>query len=258
MRHKYIFLFFLSWPILAIFFSFYFSLTAFLSPIIFFGIPSLFLSLLKPQFTKKAFFASLLIEPFMIIVDYIAQITHTWVWPMPQSLFEFKIFHYVSIESLVWGFLQTYLVIIFFQFFFDYATVNKVWNKRSENALLITISLCFIFAFFLFFLPNLLKIPFWYITFGIFLITPFVVLEKVNYPKMFSQIFKAGIYFFYLNFTYEITALRIGWWSFPSKEFIGYVSFFNVTFPFEEFFFWLILFGLAILSYYEYFFNNER
>ena len=80
----------------------------------------------------------------------------------------------------------------------------------------------------------------------------------MNHPKMNVKFFKTAAYFFYLTFIYEVTALQLGWWDFPSTNFIGWVSIFNVRFPLEELIFWLFLFAMAILTYYEYFADDEK
>lgn len=255
MKHKKIFIFFLLWPLLAAWVSFTYKVNAFISPLLFFGIPSILLSVLKKTYVKKSFFATLLMFPFAIIADYIAEKTRAWVWPLPHSVFPFKIFTYVPVESVIWAFLQIYFVVIFFQFFFGKAMIKS--PKRTKSAIYAAISIIFAFLIALFFFPNFLNIPYWYFIFGCIFLVP-VILEDLRYPKVFSRISHVLLYFFYVNFSYEITALKLGWWAFPIKEYIGHVSFLGVTFPFEEFFFWILLSALVILSYYEYFLNNER
>lgn len=251
-------LFFVLWPIVAVWLSFTFSINASLSPFVFYGPQAILLSLYRPPRIKKSLFVSLFVIPFMIICDYVAQRTGTWLWPLPDSVFPFRLFNYVSIEVLIWAFLHVYLVIMFYQYFFEKTFMKKFWDKRSKEALFGTIFIFLSFLIVLIAYPNVLNIPYWYSVFGIIGILPVVIFEDFGYPTLFPKLLKTAIYFFYLNFIYEITALKVGWWSFPSTQFIGQMSFFGVTFPFEEFFFWLVLFTLAILSYYEYFFNRER
>lgn len=256
-KHRINLFFFLLWPIIAAWISFNFPINALFSSIIFYGIPAALLSLYRPEYVKKSLFVSFSPLPLLVIVDYIAERTGIWFWPLPDSVFP-KLFNYVSIEVLLWGFLHTYVVVLFFQYFFEKTFIKKILTKRSREALFGTSVIFIIFLIALILYPAILNIPYWYIIFGTVGILPIVIFEDLRYPRIFQRLLKTGAYFFYLNFTYEITALKIGWWSFPSKQFIGYISFFEVTFPFEEFFFWLILFTLAILSYYEFFFNRER
>ncbi len=255
-RNKFNVIFFLVWPFVAVFLSFRFSINAFYSPIIFYGIPAILLSIQKPKNIYKALAVSLLSIPAIVIIDYIAELTGIWAWPLPQSLFP-RLFNLVSLEVILWVYLHFYFVIIFYEYFFE-KKKEHIWHPRSKKIVSFTLILFAIFIITLVIYPHILRIPYWYFIFGILFILPPVVMEEINFPRTFLKLIKTAIYFFYLNFAYEITALKIGWWSFPSKQFVGNVTFFGVTFPFEEFFFWIILFTLAMLSYYEYFFDDEK
>lgn len=246
------------WPVIASWLSFTLSLNAFLSPFIFFGVPALLLSFYKPTRVKQALLASACMLPFMAIIDYVAQNTHTWLWPLPASIIPFKLFGVVSVEVLLWIFLHVYVVILYYQYFYEKKYIFVLWNKRVKELVIATLILFVVFIALVFLVPGLLLIPYWYLVFGIVAIVPVVILEEMRYPLIFLKLLKVAIYFFYLNLAYEFTALKIGWWSFPSRQFLGHISFLGVTMPFEEFFFWLMLLTLAILSYYEYFFNREK
>ena len=102
-----------------------------------------------------------------------------------------------------------------------------------------------------------LDIPYFYLTAGIVLGIIPISIVLFEYPRLIAKFFKTAAYFFYLNFAYEITALKLGIWDFPGDQFIGWVTFFGMRFPFEEFFFWIILGAIAMLSYYE-FFDDDR
>ncbi len=92
----------------------------------------------------------------------------------------------------------------------------------------------------------------------ILLIIPLLIVLFI-YPKLSSKFFKTGVYFFLMAMIYELTALKLGWWHFPREtKFIGWVSILGLQFPFEEFFFWMILCAMAILSYYEFFADDRK
>jgi len=61
-----------------------------------------------------------------------------------------------------------------------------------------------------------------------------------------------------LSFTYELTALHLGLWSFPGEHFIGWVDILGYRFPFEEFFFFIVLASIAGLAYYEFFDDDQK
>lgn len=257
-NHSLLLIFFLLWPIIASWISLNYPINAFFSCIVFFGIPSLILSILRPERIKKTFYVSLILVPFMAVVDYVAEKTGTWIWPLPDSIIPFRFFNVVSVEVLLWIFLHVYVVVMFYQYFFEKKYIERFWDKRAKEALISTLLFfaCFVFAFIFF--PKKLEVSYWYFIFGSIGILPVVILEDMGYPLVFPKLLKTAIYFFYLNLTYEIVALKVGWWTFASNQFIGNMHLFGVQFPFEEFFFWIILFSLAILSYYEYFFNREK
>lgn len=256
-QYKIDLIFFLVWPLVAAGSAFSFPVNAFLSPLLFYGVPAILLSFRRPRFIKKALVFSLFSIPFIVVVDYIAELTGTWLWPIPDTVFSHKVFDYVSFEVIIWVFLHFYIVVLFYEYFFDKHVVDKLWYPKSNKALLLALAIFSVFLVTLLFYPVALVIPHWYLIFGSILILPPILFEEFKFPKVFFKIIKAATYFIYINFVYEVVALKIGWWSFPSEEFIGWVSFLGTNFPFEEFFFWIILFTLAILSYYEYFFDNE-
>jgi hypothetical protein len=59
----------------------------------------------------------------------------------------------------------------------------------------------------------------------------------------------------YLSF--ELAALETNLWSFPG-HYIGTVSVFGLTFPFEELFFWVLSSSTAAAAYYEYFIDDGK
>ncbi len=109
-----------------------------------------------------------------------------------------------------------------------------------------------------FFLPSLLNIPYFYLWFGIILLLVPVVAQFMTHSRMDMKILKTSAYFFYLTFIYEVTALQLGWWDFPGSKFIGWVTILGVKFPIEELAFWIFLFSMAIISYYEFFDDDEK
>ena len=63
-------------------------------------------------------------------------------------------------------------------------------------------------------------------------------------------------FFLFYSLLYEITAMKLGWWSFPG-EYIGLVTILE-TFPIEEFIFWILLFAMAVLTFFEYTEDDEK
>ena len=84
------------------------------------------------------------------------------------------------------------------------------------------------------------------------------VVELFRRPTLLPKLLVVGLYFAYLTICYELTALKLGWWVFPGFQYIGMVSILGINFPFEEFFFWILLFAVGILAYYEPFDDDEK
>ncbi|MCR4325508.1 MAG: hypothetical protein NUV59_01745 [Patescibacteria group bacterium] len=247
----------LIFPAFGVLFSYFLNINAFNSVMVFFGVPSLYLTIRAFRHARKAILFSLIAStPAIIVIDYIAQSTGQWI--IPDSILPFRLLGVVTIEVVVWAVLNFYLVVMFYEHFLDRHFTNGVWYPRMKYLTAFTTGTLLIFFVLYFYLPTSLGIPYFYLVFGTTLILLPVVIQMFTHAKMDLKFFKAAAYFFYLTFLYEVTALQLGWWNFPSLEFIGWVSIFNVSFPIEELLFWLFLFAMAILSFYEFFDDDER
>lgn len=76
-------------------------------------------------------------------------------------------------------------------------------------------------------------------------------------PKLIRKMAETAIYFFFLYFIFEIVAVQLKWWIYPGNNYVGWVTIFNTTFPFEELFFWMMFYAASLVSYYEIFVNDE-
>lgn len=46
-------------------------------------------------------------------------------------------------------------------------------------------------------------------------------------------------------------------WVYEGNNYIGWISLFNTSFPFEELFFWMMFYAASIVSYYELFIDDH-
>lgn len=219
--------------------------------LLFFGIPALYLSIRGRQYVKSALvFSGIISLPAIVIVDYIAHLNEQWL--IPSSVLPFRLFGFVTLEVIVWAFFQLYFTAIFYEYFFDKTVNRKLWTGRVRTLLAFAIGIFTLFLGLLIFRPQTFVIPYFYFFFGTFGILLPTLLYASLRPGLVGKIAKVGAYFFYLALLYELTALSLGWWSFPSAQFIGWVEIIGIRFPFEEFFFWLVLFSAWIVSAYEF------
>jgi hypothetical protein len=246
----------LIYPIIGAIGSHLLNINAFGSVMVFFGLPSLYLTIRAIKYAKRSIIFSIISSvPLIIIIDYIAHLTDQWI--IPNSILP-RIFQYITVEVIVWAILNCYFVIMFYEYFLHHHFTKKLWSNKLRYLFIFGLFLFVLFLFAYNFAPAYLHIPFFYLWFGLILILIPIILQLFTHPKFVSKFFETAAYFFYLTLTYEITALQLGWWDFPGEKFIGWISFFNIRFPVEELVFWLLLFAMCILTFYEYFDDEEK
>lgn len=228
----------------------------FVSTLLFYLPPSVYLSLRSPKAVKKTLICSILWAiPISLLIDYFAFINQTWF--VPTSIMKSRIFGIVPIEDLVWAFFLTYLMIIYYEYFLD----KGKKNYRSSN-----IKYLFLFSFvcliaytiFVFLPAGAARIPYFYIKGGVILIAlPFAGFISF-FPKMLSKFLKVTVYVFMITLLHELVGLKFNQWTFPSKEFIGYITIWGQTIPLEELLFCFILITSSTLSYYEFLADDRK
>jgi hypothetical protein len=241
---------FLLWPLLASIIAFSLKINFLSSVLLFYAVPALYLSLVRKDLVGKiAAFSLLFGLPLLAIVDYIAHLTGAWhiVSAFPRLL------GYITIEGLFWSVLWIYLTILFYEYFTHHKIEHRLWHPRMKYAVIIALFALSAFALGLFWLPAALFIPYFYLWLGIVAIALPVLFEFSTDKRVFMTFAGTAAYFFYFNICYEITGLKLGWWKFPGAQFIGKLTFLGIAVPFEEFFFWIILGSLAVLSMFEFF-----
>lgn len=241
-------------PILSVFISLMFGTNFLISALLFTGLPAFYLSFRTPKaILRSIIFAA----PFSIIgglfFDHLAVLDNSWYVP---TVFPFRVFNTVPLEDLIWAFLLVYLILIFYEHFFD-KSKHKIVGTRMKYFAYIVISLFTIFLLLVFNGSALLSIEYFYLKGGVTLILLPTIVFLVKFPGLVSKFFKTAAYFFYVGLLQELAALQLGHWSFPGKNFIGWITMLGYRFPYEEFFFWLIVFSSCVLSYFE-FFDDDR
>jgi len=248
----------LLYPIIATLISFIIPTGVLGSIVIFFGVPSFYLSYRAREHIKKSLIFSIILGiPFTIVIDYIANVTRAWI--VPVSIFSYKFLGHIALEMFLWAILYSYFIIMFYEHFLDKSVSKKYYTKNTRYLVILMLVLVGIFFLFLIAKPTILHIPYSYLVMGIVFGAIPLVAAVLNFPRLISKFLKTGAYFFFLALTYEITALKAGWWDFPTEgEFIGWISFLGIRFPFEELLVWIMLTAIAVLAYYEYFDDDKK
>lgn len=246
----------LIWPIIAAILSFLFKANFFVSTIIFFGLPAIYLSFKNKNLIKKsAFFAVLFGLPLTIVIDYVLSISNTWF--IPKSVFPVRLFGVVTIDMLLWGFLYLYFIVMYYEYFLEHKFKDKLYYPNMKYLIIGSFGLLFALLTIIILNPALLNVQYFYLKVGLILGIIPIISVLLKFPNLVTKFLKTGAYFFYLSFIYEITAVKLGQWTFPGNSFIGWVTIFGANFPLEELLFWIILCAISVLSYYE-FFDDDR
>jgi hypothetical protein len=255
MRNKKEFVFMFTFPIFATIVSFLINANLLISSILFFGVPSVYLSFKKRESIKKTFIFSLISSiPFAIIIDYFASKDSSWY--VPKTVFPIRLFGRLSIGGLIWLFLLAYFIIMFYEYFLDKKDNNKL-NKNFKYFITVLLTILLL-VFILHLVIPALNIPYFYLIFGILLVLFPIAYLAVKKPKLLPRQIPLGIYFFCVLLLHEITGIKLEQWTFPGKNFIGWVSLFGYSFPFEEFLFFIILTASSVITYYELFADDQK
>ena len=222
------------------------------SNILFFLLPSLYLSIRAPRFILKSLKFSSLTLIFTFPLNYAAHISKQWV--VEKSIFPIEI-GYTSLETVIWIVLYVYLVVMFYQHFLDkHVATRKTSETRKRNLFALYLFMAFMGVLLSILYPFVTDLGYYYLLGGVLFVLIPVFFVELRFPQFITKFFKAGAYFFILTLLYELTALRLGWWHFPvDGKFIGWVTIFGLQFPLEEFIFWIMLGAMSFLSYFEYY-----
>ncbi len=242
-------------PIFATFVSLTLKTNFLTSTLLFFGIPAIYLSWRNQHAVKKSAIFSFLfgLVGGALIIDYITHFNNAW---FVTTIFPVRIFNQAPIEDFLWGFLAVYNIIMFYEHLLDKGKHNlKDTHLKYFVSLIIFITI--IFSVIYIFDKKLFLIPYFYIKAGFIVILVPAISFLTFFPRLISKYLKTGVYFFAQSLMFELTALRLGQWSFNGNQYIGWVQILNLKFPLEEFVFWMVLFSTCVLSYYE-FFDDDR
>lgn len=248
------FILMLLWPLFVVWLCFFFRLGIMSSIIFFYFLPSFYLSCKIPGQVKKSLFITFIGGTIWSSCDYIWELTNTWVTP---TIFPFKFLGVASMENVIWSYIWVYSIVIFYEYFFE---KDKKVEKTIPLAYKLLTITCFGFLALvvaaLILKVNLL-LPYSYAILGTIFMIPSIYF-LIKQPQLRSKFLSVGAYFFYQSLVLELLALQLGYWYFPQKgQFIGQLTLFHFTFPFEEFIMFIVMGAIIVLSWYE-FFDDDR
>jgi hypothetical protein len=226
------------------------------SAIFFFVFPAIYLFLRKKKPIKRVLTGSILIGVGIgFIFNVILSFNNAWNELSSQLVFNYRLFGFWPADEPIWFFLWALFIIVFYEHFYERETRGKISNRFKYVAFPIFLIFVFVFTA-LANHCNSFHLPYAYFLLALPAIIPVGYVLRY-YPKLSLKFFKTGIFFFFLFFIYELTAVKLGQWYF-SGQYIGWVELIGLKFPLEELFFWMILSSFAVLSLYEGFVDDSK
>lgn len=227
------------------------------STILFFVVPSVYLLIRRrPRNIKRILVASFLFGIlFGFTFDFLAELNDAWSWSPMKGLVFPKILGVVPIDVMIWFFFWVFSLVVFYEHFIEHDRSDKISPNFKYAFYPGFAALIWVLAIF-FIDPNLLKLDYAYFGLGICALIPFTVLV-IRKPSLLGKFIKVSAFFFFLYLSFELTALKLDQWRFPG-QYIGTVELFGFAFPFEEFFFWILMSSTIVLAYYELFVDDEK
>lgn len=240
--------------IVSVFLSVALKLNFLFTSLLLYGLPSIWFSCKNQKMIKKSLlFSFALIVPFFITFNYLGTIGKAWY--VPSTVFSFRFFGLYPLEDFIWGILVTYALVMCYEHFIG--NKNPKINPKIKYLNYIGISLILLFFILLIFNPELLIIKYIYAWAGLISVLLPASLFFIYHSKESQKFLPISIYFSLVFFVSEMLGVTLKHWVFPG-DYIGWVSFFGISFPFEELFFFIIVFPLAVLSYYKFFADNLK
>jgi len=216
-------------------------------------IPSVYLSLRKKKNLLKISLAVFTLGTlFGFLFDTIQVINNAWVVDL---VLPWKILGIAPVDNILGYTLMTLLIVVFYEHFLDDEN-NKRLSKRFARFFLILSIVMIIFYILLANSPDLFKISYSYVTLALIaIITPILLI--LRRPKFITKMLVMSAVFFGVWFLNVIVVLKTGGWAYFG-EFVGWVTVFGVTFPFEELFFWMMWYAVTVVAFYELFIDDLR
>lgn len=188
------------------------------------------------------------------LLEFVAH--KSFIWQCKSLVFNSLIFGTSTYDCTLGHGLMVIFMLTFYEHF-----LNKDVQHYIPKKVLIVLIPSLLIGMLLYFVPEygveipVTSYPYFYI--GILAIIPLIFLSLKNH-KIITKLLFMGVFFFAYYFFFELLAVYKSYWIYPGNNYIGWVEILNLKFPFEELFFWMMLYAATIVSYYEIFIDDEK
>lgn len=223
---------------------------------LFMGVPSIYFSLKRPDIIRINLAYSLLMSLMLVpVLDYLGHVSGSW--HEADGITGVRFLGVFPLDALIWGFLYSYFIISFYEYYLDRHKSQFHFSKRIKTLVLILLMLTLALSASILCGITIPVIPYFY---AVLIVSLFVVpIAGIvsSHRQLLSKIVAQGIWFAVLSVIFELTALKSGQWWFPGPYYIGNVILFGLWFPLEEAL-WILLAVPAYICTYEYFADDGR
>lgn len=247
------FLFLVLTPLIAAGLSWFTNLPYLVSVILFFGLPAAYLSGRKPSAIPRVSFFALTFAIIAVVGDIFAIKDGSWYVP---TIFSARLFGLVPVEDIVWFFLVSYLILIYYEVYFDHATHRAVGRRMMHLYSVLTLVILGLLSA-LTISGRVGSVDYFYLKSSIILAIFPLIGFLIKFPHYVGVFLRITPYFAALFFLTELVGLHRSFWIFPGNHFIGWVSVGGFRFPIEELIFYIILFSCVTIAYFELFDDNR-
>ena len=183
----------------------------------------------------------------VFMLDFAGVKTSAWLYHGDRLLFPAKVAGVVPLEIILWGFLWSCWIIVFYEHFFEADTDGRISRNYLPFLAVSAVGAC---------LLPLVPPVVWdtakhgYLWNGLFTLWPVVWVAYTRRRIFLRTILPAAALLCAPNFLFEVASLvNGGYWSFPGRY--GYLL--PGGFPLEEVIFWVLLDSLVTLCVFELF-----
>lgn len=164
--------------------------------ILFFLVPTVYLSFRGGLPWKRIVFASLLFGFLLAQMDFLAEFNRAWV--VPKLFFETRIFGIIGIDVIAWGFLWAFFILIFYERFSEHDRSSKI-SKHFNILTLVSIISCIVILVKFYFSSSRIQMPYAYLFLGLVgVLVFFLVILRIKKPYFILRKFWLTVVFLFL------------------------------------------------------------
>lgn len=212
--------------------------------------PTIYLGLRRPKnWLKIGLGATVFGLLFGMALSYFAEASASWT--VVNDVFSFRLFGLNTLEEVLGHGMMALLTFTFYEHFLDDEKVRKLGRKHKLAIFIGIFGIALVILVHNLFPSFFASINYPYVGIGVIAILP-LILAVYKHPVLMKKMGFLAVYFFILYFSIELFAVKFDYWLYHGNNYIGWVEILGLRFPFEELFFWMILYAPTIVTYYEY------